>query len=159
METPSNEKKKKKGFLSFLMKIFIFFVVIILICTGLFYWKKKTVTVYALNFYSTQLSSTLTSEKHYNIEDDQEYKVVYEGKKGTADFDEAQAKKRILDQRKKEVLTALQSLVKNYSENATKKWQEIFAELRGDINAMFADQKISTDEYKHFLSKLEAYSK
>lgn len=159
METPSNEKKKKKGFLSFLMRIFIFFVVIILICTGLFYWKKKTVTVYALNFYSTQLSHTLTSEKYYNITDDHEYKMEYEGKKGEASFDEAQAKKRVLDQRKQEVLTALQSLVKNYSENSTKKWQEIFAELRNDINTMFADQKISVDEYKQFLSKLEAYSK
>lgn len=159
METPSNEKKKKKGFLSFLMRIFIFFVVIILICTGLFYWKKKTVTVYALNFYSTQLSHTLTSEKYYNIADDQDYKMEYEGKQGVASFDEAQVKKRILDQRKQEVLTALQSLIKNYSENSTKKWQEIFAELRNDINTMFADQKISVDEYKHFLSKLEAHSK
>ncbi|WP_372369087.1 hypothetical protein [Candidatus Uabimicrobium sp. HlEnr_7] len=159
METPSNEKKKKKGFLSFLMRIFIIFVVIIMIATGLFYWKKKTVTIYALNFYSSQLSSSLTSEKHYQFSEDQEYKIEYEGKKGEASFDEAQIKKRILEQRHKEVSIALQNLIINYNENSTKKWQRIFAELRQDINNMFVDQQISVDEYKLFLAKLEAYSK
>ena len=159
METPSSEKKKKKGFLGFLMRIFIFFVVLILICTGLFYWKKKTVTVYALNFYSTQLSNTLTSDKYYSIDDDHDYKMEYEGKEGVDSFDKTKAKKRILDQRKQEALEAMRNLVKNYSENTTKKWPEIFAELRNDINTMFADKKIAVDEYKYFLSKLEAYSK
>ena len=158
MEKPSKEKKKKKGFLGSLMYLFIFFVVIIMIGTGLFYWKKKTVTVYALNLYSTQLSNTITSEKYYEITDDQEYKVAYEGKKD-AEFNEEQEKKQVLDQRNKEISIALQSLVKNYSENTTKEWQTIFADLRQEINNMFADQKVSADEFVSFLSKVEAHSK
>lgn len=160
MET-SKEKKKKKGFLSFLMYLFIIFVLLVLISVGLFYWKKKTVTVYALNMYSTHLSNTITSEKYYQINDDQEYKIEYEGKDGEANFDKMEVKQQILKRRKDEVLTALQKLVDSYSKNENKneEWINIFSNLRKEINQIFSDNKVETKEYQLFLAKLEGYSK
>lgn len=157
MEKPS--KEKKVGFLGYLMRAFIVFVVIILLATGFFYLKKKTVTVYALNFYSGQLSTALASEKHYQLSEDEEYKIEYEGKKGGAGFDEAQIKDKILKQRTKDAHEALKKLVENYRQDDTKKWQQIFSDLRQEINNIFTDKKIFPEEYQSFLSKLEAYSK
>lgn len=134
---PQSKPKKKRGFLGWLMIVFMIFVVLVAAATGLVYWKRQNLTKVFLKFYAGKVSDVLI--QHYQIEEDRQGKTDRE----------------ILNEREKELADVREALLDAYCNNASDTgWYESLKSLDATLKDILRDQKVSSEEFGNFIKQV-----
>lgn len=133
--------KKKRGFLGYLMILFLIFVVLLLGATGVAYWKRHYFTEKFLNFYAGKLAASIAEQ--YQIPDSPEEKLKTE--------------QQIRTEKKETAEKVFKELVKAYGESHKDvTWYDSLKELNYEVKGIFEDHEVSCEELDALLAKVTA---
>lgn len=143
--------KKKRGFLGWLLILFMIFVMFIGVGSGaIYFWKLKWATVEVMKLYGDRLAVVIG--QHYNHQEDQKFiskKQEYAGRSDSLLRDE------IIQMRQNQASTAFHELIAVYEKSNAKDWHNALQRLNVSLKNIFSDRKISPEEFTSFLEQVQ----
>lgn len=146
--------EKKHKLLTCLWWFFLCFVAIVMGFGIFFYFQQTLVTTWALEIYSTRLSSVLTEEGHYKYLDDSQYPTELAAKKNSSNFEESAFRQNFLSQRRQEIYSLLKKLIQAYCEKPEADWLTIWRGISQDTQNILEDEKVTPQEFQELSKKI-----